>query len=147
MTEPRTQTETQEERVIPASRRADGSLRKERRIRTGFVAIEERQRYVPPAARRRAQAEGPQRENFPEPPKAERIAKTAGDWPVLPKKANLDKDRLEKSHELRGKKADTSGNWRAPAAAPTAKDKAEQDEDDLLVNAMQKVTLSDAKEK
>ncbi|CAG8786768.1 7403_t:CDS:1, partial [Racocetra persica] len=37
-------TETNE-RVIPASRRADGSLRKERRVRPGFVPKEDIIRY------------------------------------------------------------------------------------------------------
>ncbi|KAG0173720.1 hypothetical protein DFQ28_008312 [Apophysomyces sp. BC1034] len=37
--------EVGEERWIPASRRADGSIRKERRVRPGFVPMEDVQRY------------------------------------------------------------------------------------------------------
>ncbi|KAJ2693246.1 hypothetical protein GGH99_001257 [Coemansia sp. RSA 1285] len=38
--------------VVPASVRADGSVRKERKIRPGFVPQELQQRYVPPARKR-----------------------------------------------------------------------------------------------
>ncbi|KAJ2692621.1 hypothetical protein GGH99_001615 [Coemansia sp. RSA 1285] len=38
--------------VVPASVRADGSVRKERKIRPGFVQQELQQRYVPPARKR-----------------------------------------------------------------------------------------------
>ena len=46
-----------EERVIPSSVRADGSVRRERRVRAGYVPQEERGRYAPPG-RRRAGAGG-----------------------------------------------------------------------------------------
>ncbi|KAJ2773492.1 hypothetical protein IWQ57_001269 [Coemansia nantahalensis] len=42
-------------RVIPESRRADGTVRRARKIREGYVAPEERQLYVPPALHRKAQ--------------------------------------------------------------------------------------------
>ncbi|KAG9302298.1 hypothetical protein G9A89_008789 [Geosiphon pyriformis] len=38
-------TTTANERIIPATRRADGSLRPERRVREGFVPLEDVQRY------------------------------------------------------------------------------------------------------
>jgi partner of Y14 and mago protein len=39
------------ERVIPASKRADGSVRPERRVRSGFIAAEDVARYAPPQRR------------------------------------------------------------------------------------------------
>lgn len=38
---------SEKERVIPASVRADGSVRKERRVRTGYTPPDEVQVYVP----------------------------------------------------------------------------------------------------
>lgn len=48
--------EVGEERWIPGSRRADGSYRKERKVRPGFTPLEDLQRYASPAARRQQQA-------------------------------------------------------------------------------------------
>ncbi|KAJ1916615.1 hypothetical protein H4219_003679 [Mycoemilia scoparia] len=44
------------ERVIPASVRADGSVRKERRIRANYISPEEKPRYIPPAVIRKMKA-------------------------------------------------------------------------------------------
>ncbi|KAI8326298.1 hypothetical protein GQ54DRAFT_301191 [Martensiomyces pterosporus] len=41
--------------VVPASRRADGSMRKERRIRPGYTPQESMPKYMPPSMRRRQQ--------------------------------------------------------------------------------------------
>lgn len=40
-----------DERWIPGSRRADGSYRKERKVRPGFTPLEDLQRYINPRAR------------------------------------------------------------------------------------------------
>ncbi|TNY24076.1 hypothetical protein DMC30DRAFT_214987 [Rhodotorula diobovata] len=46
------------ERVVPASRRPDGSVRKERKVRAGFTPVEDIARYRPPAARDSAPTPG-----------------------------------------------------------------------------------------
>ncbi|SPO32720.1 uncharacterized protein UTRI_05779_B [Ustilago trichophora] len=44
------------QRVIPESRRADGSVRKERKVRPGFTPVEDVQRYRPARAREAEEA-------------------------------------------------------------------------------------------
>ncbi|SPO30315.1 uncharacterized protein UTRI_05779 [Ustilago trichophora] len=45
-----------QQRVIPESRRADGSVRKERKVRPGFTPVEDVQRYRPARAREAEEA-------------------------------------------------------------------------------------------
>ncbi|KAJ2553465.1 hypothetical protein EV175_002928 [Coemansia sp. RSA 1933] len=57
--------------LVPSSVRADGSVRKERRIRPGFVAQEQKQRYVTPARKRQEQPTQPKEVAIPVSPPAE----------------------------------------------------------------------------
>ena len=50
------------ERVIPASRRPDGSMRKEIRVRAGYVNQDEVRRYTPGAFRRAREEEASRRQ-------------------------------------------------------------------------------------
>ncbi|KAJ1745320.1 hypothetical protein LPJ58_006219, partial [Coemansia sp. RSA 1591] len=50
-------------RVIPESRRADGTVRKARRVREGFVPLEEQPKYTTPAERRKQQLSPPKAAN------------------------------------------------------------------------------------
>ncbi|KAI9319134.1 hypothetical protein BX666DRAFT_2025466 [Dichotomocladium elegans] len=56
-----------EERWIPGSRRADGSYRKERKVRPGFTPLEDLQRYASPRARQQQQEQ-----ESKQPPKQEK---------------------------------------------------------------------------
>lgn len=49
--------QSMKQRIIPQSRRADGSIRKERKVRPGFVPVEDVARFVPSRVRKaRAEA-------------------------------------------------------------------------------------------
>ena len=53
------------ERVIPASRRPDGTMRKEIRVRAGYVNQDEVRRYTPGAFRRAREEEASRRQQTP----------------------------------------------------------------------------------
>ena len=53
------------ERVIPASRRPDGTMRKEIRVRAGYVNQDEVRRYTPGAFRRAREEEASRRQHAP----------------------------------------------------------------------------------
>ncbi|KAJ2306213.1 hypothetical protein IWW55_001559, partial [Coemansia sp. RSA 2706] len=52
MSEKGTEAKAEEHRVIAGTRRADGTQRKARRVRAGYVAPDEQRKYTTPAQRR-----------------------------------------------------------------------------------------------
>ncbi|KAI7879562.1 hypothetical protein K492DRAFT_208146 [Lichtheimia hyalospora FSU 10163] len=80
--------EVGEERWIPGSRRADGSYRKERKVRPGFTPLEDLQRYASPAARRQQQATTP-------PPAPEKKKPTHGDQPKPTSDASAEQRKIK----------------------------------------------------
>ncbi|KAG2209968.1 hypothetical protein INT47_003404 [Mucor saturninus] len=123
-----------EERIIPGSQRADGSFRKERKVRPGFTPLEDVKRYTIP--QRRTANPGSARPEIPVTKRNEEV-RPAKFTPVqsvnrpLEKNDNALDQKVEKKTDQKSAKEDE----------PKEKQQEQLSGEDSLVDSMAKLSL------
>lgn len=124
-----------EERIIPGSQRADGSFRKERKVRPGFTPVEDVKRYTIP--QRRTANPGSVRPGIPEVKRNEEAKLVKKTNPVksinesLKKNVNAPDQKVEKIVDQKSTKQDK----------PKEEQQVQLSEEDAIIDSMNKLSL------